>query len=94
MIKDSANYSRALDLDSAISSVSFKDGNATHTRTAFASFPDKVIVMRHSSNRKAAISFTIELTSKLHYKIYKVADNHIILKGKCPGMLNLCTVGG
>ena len=83
-IKDSSRYSRSLSLDSAISAVHFNDGTATHSRTAFASFPDQVIVLRHSSNKKAAVSFTIELTSKLHYKIYRISDHHIVLKGKAP----------
>ncbi|MEP7109162.1 MAG: glycoside hydrolase family 95 protein [Ferruginibacter sp.] len=81
---DSSSYSRTLKLDSAVSTVSFVSRNITYTRTAFSSFSDQVIVMRHISNRKGSISFKAGLTSKLHYSVYSISDNHIVLRGKCP----------
>ncbi|RYU92132.1 glycoside hydrolase family 95 protein [Mucilaginibacter terrigena] len=83
-IKDSANYTRSLDLDSALSKVQYTSNNITYTRTAFASFPDRVMVMRHAANKPGSISFAAGLSSKLHFKIKVISSNHIMLIGKCP----------
>lgn len=83
-ISDSASYQRELNLDSAISRVSFISDGQRHVRTSFASHPDQVIVVHHSADRKGAITFKAELTSKLKYTIESVAENEIRLKGKCP----------
>src|SRR5436190_993081 len=65
-IADSSFYSRELNIDSAISKIIFTDKGTIFTRRAFASFPDQVIVIRHSSNKKGTISFNTLLSSKLH----------------------------
>ena len=83
-ISDSSAYTRDLNMDSALTKTQFTDGAKTYNRTAFASFPDRVIVYRNSCNARGSISFKAELTSKLHYKIYRLTANHIVLKGKCP----------
>lgn len=83
-LSDSASYTRELDLDNAITTVKFKNKGEVHTRQAFASFPDKVVVMRHTSSKKGTISFKVGLTSKLHFKVYVLSSNHLVLKGKCP----------
>jgi alpha-L-fucosidase 2 len=83
-IPDSTDYRRTLNLDSAISTVSFFNGRDHITRTAFASFPDQVIVMRHASSGRGGLSFRIMLSSKLHYTVSRVSSNHLVLKGKCP----------
>jgi len=81
---DSLSYKRSLSLDSAVNKVVFSGENITYTRTAFSSFPDQVIVLRQSSDKKRKISFSAALTSKLHYTIHAVSQNHLVLKGKCP----------
>ncbi|MEP7142347.1 MAG: glycoside hydrolase family 95 protein [Ferruginibacter sp.] len=83
-LEDSSSYTRTLNLDSAVSTISFVSKNITYTRTAFSSFPDQVIVIRHSSDKKGNISFEAGLTSKLHFTVYTISDHHIVLKGKCP----------
>jgi alpha-L-fucosidase 2 len=83
-ITDSSFYSRELNIDSANSKIIFKDNGTIFIRQAFASFPDQVIVIHHSSNKKGTISFNTLLSSKLHYTIDKIANNHIVLIGKCP----------
>ncbi|MDI1247604.1 MAG: glycoside hydrolase N-terminal domain-containing protein [Lacunisphaera sp.] len=58
-----AEYTRSLDLDSAIATVRYKVGDTTFTRETFASHPDQVIVVRLSADRPGALNFTAQLTS-------------------------------
>ena len=83
-IHDSVNYKRTLNLDSAIATTTFQSKNITYKRMAFASFPDKVIVIQNEADKNAAISFDIVLTSKLQYSIKTINNNEIILIGKAP----------
>jgi len=54
-------YQRALSLAQAEHRVTFKKDGVTHTRTAFASHPDNVIVWRWTADRAGAVSGTIKL---------------------------------
>ncbi|MEP6749931.1 MAG: glycoside hydrolase family 95 protein [Bacteroidota bacterium] len=83
-IQDSSNYLRELNIDNAISKISFSSNGNRYTRTVFASFPDRAIVYHDTSEARNAVSFSIQLTSKLHYKLKTISVNHIVLKGKCP----------
>lgn len=83
-IVDSSNYERRLDLDSAMTTTAFGPDSKRYVRTAFSSFPDQNIVIHQSCNAKASISFTAFLNSKLRYKISRVSNSHLVIKGKCP----------
>lgn len=83
-IHDSSGYSRSLQMDSAISEVVFTGNGIQHRRTAFVSYPAKLMVLRNEASRPGAISFTIKLSSKLHYFVKMINGNEIILTGKCP----------
>ena len=54
-------YERALSLAEAEHRVTFKKDGVTHTRTAFASHPDEVIVLRWTADRPGAVSGLIKL---------------------------------
>lgn len=54
-------YQRALSLAEAESRVTFLQEGVTHTRTAFASRPDHVIVLRWTASRAGAVSGTLKL---------------------------------
>lgn len=56
-------YRRELDLDSAIAAVSYKVGDVTFKREVFASYPDRVIVLRLTADKPGQISFTLRLDS-------------------------------
>ena len=56
-------YRRELDLDSAIATVSYKVGDVTFKREAFASYPDRVIVLRLTADKPGQITFTLRLAS-------------------------------
>jgi hypothetical protein len=51
------DYRRELDLDRAVATTTFRAGGTVHTREAFASFPDQVIVLRVSATA-LQVSFT------------------------------------
>lgn len=54
-----ANYKRTLSLDSAIAHVSYISDEVTYTREYFASYPDKVLVIKLNSSIKGRLSFTV-----------------------------------
>ncbi len=83
-IDDSSNYRRSLDLDSAICHTVFTDHGIRHLRSAFVSFPGRVMVLRNTASKPGAISFSIKLSSKLHFFVKIINGNEIILTGKCP----------
>lgn len=57
------NYIRDLDLDSAVSSVSFTSGGVDYRREYFASYPDRVIVARLTASEGGRLSFDAQLES-------------------------------
>ena len=57
------DYRRELDLDSAIASVSYRIGDVTFERKAFASHPHQVIVVQITADKPGSISFTAKLDS-------------------------------
>ncbi len=57
------DYRRELDLNSAIARVIYRADGVTHTREAFASYPDHVIVLRFTADQPRQIGFTLTLDS-------------------------------
>lgn len=51
------NYYRELDIERAITKTSYTVGNISYTREAFASFPDRVILMHLTASKPGGISF-------------------------------------
>ena len=58
-----ADYRRELDLDGAVSTVTYRAGGVRFERTAFSSHPDQVIVERVTSDRPGGLSFAATLTT-------------------------------
>ncbi len=56
-------YRRELDLDSAVATVRYKVGDVTFKREVFASYPDRVIVLRLTADKPGQISFTLRMDS-------------------------------
>lgn len=61
--ENATNYRRELDLDSALATVSYKVDDVTFKRETFASYPDRIIVVRLTADKPGQISFTLKLTS-------------------------------
>jgi alpha-L-fucosidase 2 len=61
--ENATDYRRDLDLDSAIASVSYRAGGVNFKREAFASHPDRAIVLRFTASKPGQISFTLKMDS-------------------------------
>ena len=83
-LKDSTHYYRDLDLNNAVASVKYEANGVHYTRETFISYPDKVMMIRITADKKGAISFTAGLQSKLHFTVMNEGDSKLILKGKAP----------
>jgi alpha-L-fucosidase 2 len=76
------NYRRQLDLTTAIASVNYQAGGVTYNRDCFASYPDKVIVMRLTASQSNRVSFTCALTSPANTVTSNTASgNDVVLHG-------------
>jgi len=58
-----SNYYRELDIERAVTKTSYTSGGVTYTREAFASFPDRIVVMKLSADRPGKLSFTAHYSS-------------------------------
>lgn len=76
-----SNYRRELDIENAIGRVNYKVGNTSYTREYLASYPDDVIAMRLTSNKKGKLSFKIRLNGA-HSETTEVQnDNSLNIEG-------------
>ncbi|MDP4186770.1 MAG: glycoside hydrolase family 95 protein, partial [Bacteroidota bacterium] len=75
------NYTRELDLNTAIHQVSFTSNGVNYQRECFASYPDKVIVFHITANKKGMISGKIKLTDA-HQAAISISRNKITANGK------------
>lgn len=78
------SYNRDLNLSTAIASVTYESNGVTYTRETFISYPDKVLVVRITANKKNAINLNLGLTSKLKFKVNALDKDYLVLKGKAP----------
>jgi alpha-L-fucosidase 2 len=75
--KDYSSYYRELDLERAVSSVSYQVNGVNYKREVFASQPDQVIVVRLTASKPGKISFQADFNGKLK-KTVKVLDSQIL----------------
>jgi alpha-L-fucosidase 2 len=78
------DYSRDLDLDKAIASVSYTAGGVTYRREAFVSGPHGSLVVRMTSSARGALHCRIGLTSLLKSSMPAGSSRELILTGKAP----------
>jgi alpha-L-fucosidase 2 len=76
-------YQRDLDLNNAIVSSTFLTRQNQCRREAFASYPDKVIVMRFTGSGAGAVNFKAHFQSKVLHKI-RVEDGILKMRVKAP----------
>ena len=80
----STKYYRELNIQKAVSTVRFTVADVEYQREAFVSYPDKILAIQMSADKKKALTFDISLASKLKYSIINPSSNTLILKGKAP----------
>lgn len=77
------NYSRSLDLSTAVHTVTYEKHDVVYTRESFVSYPDKAFVMKISADSKQSISFVLKVKSPLKSSIFNL-DEALVLDGICP----------
>lgn len=75
------NYYRELDLDQAISSVSYSVKGVSFKREVFCSFADDVIIMQLTATKKGALNFRVHYTNASKHRIFK-DKNALIVEGR------------
>jgi alpha-L-fucosidase 2 len=80
-IEEVVNYRRQLNLDTAITDVSFTAGDVTFTREVFSSAVDQVIVIRLTADKPGRISFTAEMKTQQAATIKAGSSNTVVMQG-------------
>lgn len=80
--KKISNYTRRLELNHGIHTVSYKVGETTYTRECFASNPDNVLILKISANKKKAISTDIFLNLLREPSTIVTENDQLIFKGQ------------
>ena len=73
-----SNYKRQLNLDQGVASVSYDKNGVAITRTYFASFPDKSVIIRISANTPKSLSYKLSINMPKTRKASFVAQDGII----------------
>ena len=81
-----SDYIRSLDLDTAIASVSYRQGKRIMRRELFASHPDKVIAVRLICEN-GKFDVTASLRCQLHHKV-KSQSGLLVMSGEAPSEHN------
>lgn len=76
-----SEYTRSLDLKSAISNVNFNYDNVNYAREYFMSYPDRVMVSKMSADVNNKINFKLSLESAQDAEITTEDNNTIVMKG-------------
>ncbi len=75
------SYYRDLDISEAVALTRYVVGGVEYTREAFASLPEKVIVLRLTASEKGKISFSARLDSPQKHSV-SVEDGDMFMRGR------------
>ena len=75
------DYRRELDMETGIASVTYKSGGITYKREVFVSYPDKVMVVRVSTDKKKGLNMQAEVKSPFTDKISTGQPGELIVDG-------------
>jgi len=76
-----SDYYRELDMSEAIARVHYTQDGIRYTREVFTSFPDQVLVIRFTADKKGSISFTGSLTRPERFETV-AKDGQLIMTGQ------------
>ncbi len=76
-----SEYRRELNLQNAVSTVTYRIGNARFTRTVFASHPDQSIVMRLECDTPGRITFDLSMTNPHAFKSQTISNDTLSVTG-------------
>lgn len=80
--ENATDYYRDLDLERAVATIRYRVDGVTYSREVFASFPDRVIVVRFSADRPGKLNFKVGYTSPLRAKSVERRGKKLVLRGK------------
>ncbi|HMB62273.1 MAG TPA: glycoside hydrolase family 95 protein [Eudoraea sp.] len=80
---DYTDYYRELDIGRAMAKVSYKSNDINYLREYFISYPDQIMVIRLTANKKKSINCTINFESLLKFKTEK-KGNSLEVNGYAP----------
>jgi alpha-L-fucosidase 2 len=75
------NYTRTLDIEKAISTVSYEVNGVIFKREIFSSFVDNVIMIKLSSSKKGSLNFSINASTPHLKKSIFTENNQLIING-------------
>jgi len=75
------HYNRTLDIEKALSTVSYEVNDVTFKREIFTSFVDNVLVIKLSSNKKGSLNFSINATTPHVKKSIFTEKNQLVITG-------------
>ncbi len=88
-----SNFQRELDISNSIAKVTYNLKGVNYTREVFASFPDQIIAIRITSDKKSAISFRVNFNSIHPNCISETPSNQLLIfKGQAPGFVSRRTL--
>lgn len=92
--KDVVNYSRVLDLETAVSKVEYDHNGIHYSRTIFASQPDNAIVIQLESSRKAEVTIRLTRMSEREYETNEFVDSILAKNIGTDGRIEMQTTSG
>lgn len=78
------NYSRSLDLKTAVSSSSYQVDGVTYRREVFSSFTDDVMLMKITADQPGSISSTLSFSSPQEHEV-SIGENEMEISGRSGG---------
>lgn len=78
---DFSDYRRVLDLDRAVTTVTYRSGGVQFSREAFVSAPAQAVVYRYRADQKGAVSFLAKL-SRPERATLRVEGSDLVIEGQ------------
>lgn len=78
------DFYRELDISNAVSTISFKMSGINFKRETFITYPDQVMVVKLTADKKKALNLDVTINSLLNYETEVAKQGNLVLKGKAP----------
>ncbi|AYN00083.1 glycosyl hydrolase family 95 catalytic domain-containing protein [Chryseobacterium sp. 3008163] len=75
------NYNRTLDIEKAVSTVSYKVNGVTFKREIFSSFADNVVIIKLSSSKKGSLNFSVNASTPHKINSIFTEKNQLVING-------------
>lgn len=76
------NYSRNLDIQTAIAATQFVLDGVTYKREYFSGFGDDAAFIKLTASKKGKLNFTVQLDRPEHFKTVNGSDNSLVMSGQ------------